>query len=183
MARLLNKVEKTEFFKNQMKGHHFYSVKKYVNSYDIIVLNNGDFIEIDKPSIKRELYYNDETPAPSTALNSFIEYNLFMSGCDRFEKWKKENENYQKNGFCVGNLLHAIGVSKKQTFPDEPNHKSYRLYYDFDKMDDLYFLDEQENNEFIRCFEELNNAFIKRLKTYYKRYSDKIITVGYWANR
>ena len=108
MARLLNKVEKTEFFKNQMKGHHFYSVKEYVNNYDIIVLNNDDFIEIDKPSIKRELYYNDETPAPSTALNSFIEYNLFMSGCDRFEKWKKENEN----GFCVGNLLHAIGYLK-----------------------------------------------------------------------
>ena len=56
MARLLNKVEKTEFFKNQMKGHQFYTVKEYVSNYDIIILNNGDFIEIDKPSIKKECY-------------------------------------------------------------------------------------------------------------------------------
>lgn len=40
-----------------------------------------------------------------------------------------------------------------------------------------------EEQEVIALIDELKMQYSKRLETYYKRYSNKIYTCGYWANR
>lgn len=180
MARLLTKQEKENFVKN--KGYCTLWYKDYLKNYEIIVLDNGDFIEINKPSVRSTLYYDDEYEAPSTALDSFISYNLFYSNLFyQMDKWIDDNKFYQENGFCIGNLLHRIGISKKQARTFVPTCKQFALYTNY--QDEYYLLSDKENKEFIQIILSLKEKYIKRLNTYYKKYSHKVTTHGYWANR
>ncbi len=129
------------------------------------------------------MYYDDEYPAPSTGLESFIHYNFTYSEFDRFDKWLKENEAYQKTGCCIGNLFHKVSISKISQYRDTPKVKWYEIYDDFERRDNYSPLTGKENLEFIEIMNELKENFIKRLETYYKKYSNKITTYGYWANR
>lgn len=44
-------------------------------------------------------------------------------------------------------------------------------------------LSTDEKKQILAAVEILKKDYKKRLKTYYKKYSDKIYTHGYWANR
>lgn len=181
MAKLLNKKEKISLLETDLKS--FANWNEWANKHDVIQLNNGELIIIDKPYIENTMYYNDETPAPDTELESFIHYNLIYSEFGRFDKWLKENEDYKKIGCCIGNLFHKVSISKINRFQDIPKVKWYEIYDDFERRDNYTPLSDEENKQFIKIMNELKENFIKRLKTYYKKYPNKITTYGYWANR
>lgn len=181
MAKLLNKVEKIDLLKTDLDN--FSSWKGWENKHDVIMLENGYLIIIDKPSIHSTMYYDDEYEAPSTKIDSFINYNLFRSYFDTFNKWIKDNEDYKKIGCCSGRLMHKVAISKCFQYTFSPKVHWYALYVDFDNQDMYELLSDEENEQFINIMYELKEAYIKRLKTYYKRYQNKISTYGYWANR
>lgn len=181
MAKLLNKIKKINLLKTDLL--HFVSWKGWENKHDVIMLENGYLIIIDKPSIHSTLYYDDEYEAPSTKLESFINYNLFHSIFDTFDKWIKDNEDYNKIGCCSGRLMHKVAISKECQYSNVPKSHWYHLYVDFDSQDMYELLSDDENEQFINIMYELKEAYIKRLNSYYKRYQNKISTYGYWANR
>ena len=45
------------------------------------------------------------------------------------------------------------------------------------------YLTDEETKEILQAYEQIKQDYEKRLRTYYKRYHDKITTHGYWANR
>ena len=181
MAKLLNKIEKINLLKTDLL--HFLSWKGWENKHDVIMLENGNLIIIDKPSINGTLYYDDEYDAPSTKIESFISYNLFHSIFDTFDKWIKDNEDYKRIGCCSGRLMQKVAISKECQYSDVPKSHWYHLYVDFDSQNMYELLSDEENEQFINIMYELKEAYIKRLNSYYRRYQNKISTYGYWANR
>lgn len=89
----------------------------------------------------------------------------------------------KKIGCCSGRLMHKVAISKCFQYTFSPKVHWYDLYVDFDNQDMYELLSDEENEQFINIMYELKENYIKRLKTYYKRYADKITTYGYWANR
>lgn len=155
-------------------------------NYIYLLSNNGDLIEVDKPKIDNVIYYDDERPAPDTDFESWMEYNLFYNfnrGEKSISKWTNDIKRYHEIGCCAGNLL------SHPTYFRYDGQFSYgmMLYADIDDMekhkDIAVELDDAETVEYINCIEALKADFIKRLTTYYKRYSHKIYAYGYWANR
>ena len=131
---------------------------------------NGSFVEIadSKPSIKNEIWYDDETEAPEVNCENFYNYN--KGGMPRY--YKKEGVHMFDRGTLK--LVPQYGEDNLDlatlSYEDSPNGP-YREVTD----DEL-----KQINDGI---EEVRKDYDKRLKSYYKRHQDKIVASGYWKNR
>lgn len=136
----------------------------YYKEYTFIKLR-GKLLNIGKrkPGIERTIYYDDETPCPKISYNFFEDYNM-------------------KRAF--GNLLNDEFFDIDLYF-----YKTNNIYYEFTSYLDWIrepkpeILTADEKKQILEVIEILKKDYRKRLKTYYKKYANKIYTHGYWANR
>lgn len=123
-----------------------------------------------KPSIRRDMYYDDEYAAPSTAMENWIAYNwrtapdLLDTDRNRFFLIK----NYCGKG---GDRLASIAACRR--WEEKP----------LTSCEPIREMTADEITAANAAIEEVRADYRKRLENYYKKYSDKIYTVGYWANR
>jgi len=146
--------------------------KEIMKSY--IVLRTDDslyvILNIDKPSIDKDLWFDDEEPIPKKTEELFVKYNLQMNG----SKFTRYNEDIEK-----GYLYNPYKGSKKGL-------ASILCRYRAENQDNFtYYRDLKEDEKtFINSIVTiLLDEYIERLKKYYKRYNDKIYCRGYWVNR
>jgi hypothetical protein len=69
-----------EFLALWLPTHSYYNTPKAqqdaFKQYQLYITNDGLILIFDRPTITSELLYDDETEAPSTELQNFINYNL-----------------------------------------------------------------------------------------------------------
>ena len=118
-----------------------------------------------KPSIESTLYYDDETKGPNTDWEGFYNYNM---------RYKFELYNLTHRGDEVLVLISQYGKNSDGLYCPRYMDK-YEWKGELITAEELTLI----NNAIL----EVKDDYIKRLKTYFKKYSDKIGTHGYWANR
>ena len=130
---------------------------------------DGWFVDVcrAKPTINSEMYYNDEYDAPSTAKESFINYNK-RNAPDTFDT--DRNKCYLRKQYWGQNGERLAAIECCRTW-DEPS------------TDVLRELTSAEMDTINAVITEVQADYMKRLETYYNRYANKISTHGYWANR
>lgn len=139
-----------------------------MNSYDIFKTddNFNIIIHYEKFGIDSDLYFDDEYEIPNKSEELFINYNM------------------QKiSRYCL-DLTTDVFVYKAYRNNDDcliPSQTGYgdRIY------DGTFvrFLTNEEKKIIQEIYEDIKSKYLKRLKNYYKRYSNKIYCIGYWANR
>lgn len=126
-----------------------------------------------KPTIDSDLWYDDETDGPDASkFEAFRAYNMRGKRFDLDEVTEGTRKVYiygkyttdRTNGKLKGWLTARIG--------DEPTHVGE---YREATADDIMAIKQG--------LSEIQQDFEKRLKTYWKRYSNKVHARGYWANR
>lgn len=157
-----------------------------IDKYDFYKTNDGLIIELEKVnkiSIDKTMWYDDETEGPEVTENNFIIYNRSNMPGRNLQAYLEEKENLQKNG-CASGRYDYKGIY----FQNIRNDKNYMVGCSwFDDKDNNYFvryLTEEEQKDFIQLQQEREKQYIERLKKYYKRYGQKYVrTEGYWVNR
>lgn len=184
--KLLSKKEALQEIARVRQEDSYITNEWLSKNYIYLLTNSGDLIEIDKPKIDNVIYYDDEKPTPDTGFESWKEYNLFYNfrrKSTNVDEWLEDIAAFNRTGCCSARLLQRPAYFKhKSSFCYEIS-----LYCDVDIQerykDVMVSLDDVETLQFITCMQTLKDDYIKRLQTYYKRYSHKIYTYGYWANR
>lgn len=90
-----------------------------------------------------------------------------------------DRETLEKYGYCIGGYerMYLTNCTNRDI-------ANISMYDDHSyKLGFKRYLTDDEAQEIKKLVELLKADYIKRLKTYYKRYGDKITTHGYWANR
>ena len=155
-----------------------------IDKYDFYKTNDGLIIELEKVnkiSIDKTMWYDDETEGPEATENNFIIYNRSNMPGRNLQAYLEEKENLQKNG-CASGRYDYKGIY----FQNIRNDKNYMVgcsWFD-DKDYFVRYLTEEEQKDFIQLQQEREEKYIERLKKYYKRYGQKYVrTEGYWVNR
>ena len=184
--KLLSRKEALQELAERRIGDNYITNDWLAKHYIYLLSNSGDLIEIDRPKITSVIYYNDELPAPSTDFDAWKEYNMvynFNDSSKAIDKWIEDVNHYREIGCCSGRLLlhptylrGADGYSHAMMLYTEPDFIESR-------KDIAIELNDAETAEYINCIQTIKEDYIKRLKTYYKKYPHKIYTYGYWANR
>lgn len=130
-------------------------------------ITNGSFVPVTgKPAIKSEMYYNDEFEAPDLTYEDFEKYNLRTNFRDFSEKLDTASWNYEFIPFRGANTKNDKLLTIRIT------------------TDENYNTISNEDVDIIkRALAEAKQKYQKRLKAYWKRYSGKVTSVGYYANR
>ena len=127
---------------------------------DDIVLEyeDGKYAILSCPQeyISRDLWFRDDNEMPSKSEELFIDYNL--------GDYSMEHKKYIMK---TGDFIYISDINYVRNALDE----IIRPLRD----------DEKELIE--AALNERKAKFIKRLKTYWKRYSNKVFVRGYWADR
>lgn len=157
-----------------------------VDTYDFYKTSDGLILELEKVnkiSITKDLYYDDETEDPGTSENVFLSYNRYNVPGRNLEEYLKEKENLKNNG-CASGRYDYKGIYFIQHYYNNDDIVACNW---FDEKDERYFvryLTEDETSDFVQLEKERKEQYIERLKKYYKRYGQKYVhTRGYWANR
>lgn len=136
----------------------------YIKEYAFIMLNNK-LVNIGKrkPGIERSIYYDDETPRPHITYDFFELYNMKTA----FGMYLKKNL-IDEDLALIKNYKYWFNVTR---------------YTYYNRTPDMIILTKDEKKQILAANKILVKDYEKRLKTYFKKYSDKIYTHGYWANR
>lgn len=149
-----------------------------IKSYDFYITADNYVLEIEKAnklSIRKELWYDDETDAPQVNFDNFLWQNRQVF--DRLEYLKE----------------HAKAVNDYLYILKNTNATSFIEYFTSWEIADNKFgyfksgiaqrpLTEEEKEDYIKILENRNDQYKIRLEKYFNRYKDKITTHGYWAN-
>lgn len=164
--------KKWYFDKNDHMNKHI--TQEFKQHYVIKTTDNYLIdINIDKPSIKSDIYYDDETEAPAKSYENFELYNLRLQNTPLNDESIKNIENlaiYKFNAKYNNNNTYYL-----------LRNRNYHYYYSDGEL--VRDLTEEEKADITKIYCEEKEAFIKRLKAYWKKYQDKIYCIGYWANR
>lgn len=155
-----------------------------IKKYDFYKTNDGLIIELEKVnkiSIDKTIYYDDETEAPKITENNFIIYNKSNMPARSLENYLEEKERLLNNGCATGKYDYN-GIYFKLNYI---NNDKIVCFDWFDEKDKYFkrYLTEDEQKEYIELMKNRQNEYINRLKKYFKRYGKHITTHGYWANR
>ena len=168
--------------------------EKWVGHYmrdDYLDMGGGHVVEIERPHIKSEFWYDDEYDSPLTDDEGqrkayFIAENMRYQFKDYgLAEWDRCNEELANGGWCSGRHLSEPFMAVW------PSGECYPVFF-YDR--DYAHIDEARGMvripmpaEQIDGLREVLDGqrakFEKRLETYWKRYSDKVCAHGYWANR
>ena len=161
----------------------------------IVEINNGDIVEIEKPSIDKDFCFGYGYCGISTEEDSdrahkaanyaathedyFLKKNL--EGIDSIiEGLQDDNKKvYKFLNYCSqqpGSKLKAFRITRWADSPEyEPGYWS--------NLRDLEELTTEERQALVKGYEEVRKAFVKRLNTYLKRYGlSKVRTWTYLSD-
>lgn len=141
-------------------------------------MKSSKYIDIDglfvdacdaKPSIRSTMYYDDEYDAPSTAMESFINYN-WRSAPEPLDT--ERNRFFLIKQYCGngGDKLASVMACRRWEEPCTSGEI-------------IRELTDSDIEAINAAIEEVRTDYRKRLESYYKKYAHKIGTYGYWANR
>ena len=180
--KLLNNEESMQVAKTLWDSEN---MQKYlVDRYDFYKTNDGLIIELEKVnkiSIDKTMYYDDETESPEVNEQNFIDYNRSNVPSHNLKDYLEEKENLQKNG-CASGRYDYNGIYFRLTYNNDDKVVHCNWHDDKDKYFKRY-LTKEEEQDFIDLIKERQEKYIERLKKYFKRYGKNITTHGYWANR
>lgn len=166
-----------KYYQQQAKQNYYYQ------------LDDGLVVVFERSSIESTMYYNDEYEAPSTALESFINYNMNHNFNDNgIASWIEMERDLRETGCCLGShskmwLAQYYNDDRKiLSLQTTVSHFDGNLYA-HESREFVRYLTDEETKEMLKAYEQIKQDYDKRLRTYYKRYHDKITTYGYWANR
>ena len=167
---------------------------EYSNRKMYFKAGDGTVCCIEKPNIVSTVWYDDECADPlgntdKSRWNGFVYYNMRQwDSYTYIDEWIQDEEYLKKNGCCCGRHA-SVPVLRK--FSD--NGAWVIDFYRRD--DDDYMVKKAEEkygsrpltDEEVAAIPDLYVAmaktFGKRLENYWKRYSDKVGSRGYWADR
>lgn len=154
--------------------------KYFFNKAWHYMTDDGYIISFERPRIESCMYYDDETEAPSTRFESFKHYNMFYNFNNSVDRWMEKEHDLRTKGCTYGNhaRMHLLVTNGSFTSIATVNN-----YYNEINPFKVRNLTDEEIQEIIEINNAMKTDYEKRLKTYYKKYSHKITTYGYWANR
>lgn len=166
-------------------------VRYYEGCGEYLDMGDGHIVEIEKPSIKSEFWYDDERDSPLTddeeqRKRYFIAENMRWQFKDfGLAEWDECERQLEEIGCCTGRHLSEPFLA---VWPDG------QCYPHFFGDEGSIKLDEARGMTRIpmtrgqidglrEVVDGQRAKFGKRLNTYWKRYGDKVCAHGYWANR
>ena len=155
-----------------------------IDKYDFYKTSDGLILELEKVnkiSIDKTIWYDDETEEPEATEKFFINYNMSNDPSRNLRNYLEEAERLRTNGCATGRYDYE-GIYFIQHYTGNENIVSCNWFDEKDKYFKRY-LTAEEQQEYIELMEERKQQYIERLKTYYKRYNKHIRVSGYWANR
>ena len=158
--------------------------KFIIDKYDFIIIKEGYYIvleKVNKLSIDKTMWYDDEGEAPENCEENFIYYNMKNRNPMRnIEAYLEEKERLEENG-C------ATGMYDYQGFYIETYREGKKVYisfYDNTTGRKIRYLTKEETKDFLKIMKARNEMYLERLKKYWKRYGKEHVSVsGYWVNR
>ena len=156
-----------------------------LKSYDFYKTKDGLILELEKVnkiSIEKTMYYDDETEAPEVTENNFILYNRYNVPGRNLEEYLKEKERLQTQGCATGQYDYK-GIYFTAHYYKHENVVACGWAHDKDERYFKRYLTAEEEKDFIELMNTRKEQYIERLKKYWKRYGDHVSTHGYWANR
>lgn len=175
-------------------------VAHFVKSRDVIKVAEGVYLEVDKPSIHSVIWYDDEYPDPFKYRTEDEKFNLFVAENMVFYNFVNIVDDYRENHDRHGGFKNNPEIFYKVD-PDNTWRKYKSMLSVYDRYDEyngdrdrelkyngfeggeIFEVKGDDLESLYECSVELKARFEKRLKTYWKRYRDKVVTRGYWANR
>lgn len=169
--RKLSKQEALEFWEKHDAEWANYNAK--TNNY--YETEHGDIIEVRHrlPSIRNTMFYDDEYDAPEVSFKNFESYNM-NSWLQEFAPF--ETEYYPFNEKYVAALKFICDHVYSACYL---NVEGWRHSF----KDGDILLTQEEIDILNAEIEKNKEDYKKRLRTYWKKYQDKVTTYGYWANR
>ena len=160
-------------------------MQKYAKStHDYYILSDGyilEFEKVNKRSLTTTFYYDDETEAPDVSFNNFVYYNRHNIPFNSLNEYLSEKKRLEEHGCATGKYDYK-GIYITTAYTGNEKIVSYNFY---DEKGNFFvrYLTQEEQEDFIKIAKQYENAYMERLKRYFKRYGDCIRTHGYWANR
>lgn len=155
-----------------------------IDKYEFYKTKDNLIIELEKVNkitIDKTMYYDDEMEAPIINENNFIIYNRHNIPGRNLEEYLQEKENLNTRGIATGRYDYK-GIYFVAHYYNNDDIVSCGWVDEKDKYFKRYLtLEEQE--DYIKIMRERKEQYIERLKKYFKRYNKNITTYGYWANR
>lgn len=122
-------------------------------------------MDLAKPNISSTMYYDDEQERPDKTEEQFIAYNLELN----LRQTVTENNRYMFYSYA------KCG--------DHPIVSYARRGWDLARDEEVRNITDAEFDQLKAVLDAHKAAYIERLRRYWKRYGDKVSTMGYWANR
>ena len=183
------------------QGSKAYERKYYMRS-DYLRFDDGLVARLEAPSIEDTIWYDDEYDDPlggNDRKSAWITCNMW----DAFGRWDRETEDFvlhhrydSKNADSWwGTIVHPDGswhfaegrrpylfdaYTKSRSYLEMNIHPSRTVDYSAYKVRDLT---DEELDAWFEIREQRKADFRDRLEKYWKRYSHKVHSRGYWANR
>lgn len=155
---------------------------------DFYILNDGLVLELEKVnkiSIDSHFWFDDEKPIPENSEALFLNENIKFHLPERnYNNYWEQWESLQSGKGATG-LYDYNGIQLRLNYSNN-NIIVYACYQAMRECDRAYFkrymtsLEVHDFNEIVKARQE---AYIERLKKYYKRYGSKVRCSGYWVNR
>ena len=164
--------------------------RKHYARLDYIAFDGG-VIQVYRPRIDHDIYYDDETPDPlGDTLESkkagFMAHNLRYNWRDfGISEWIEQTDMLDRIGCCAGWRINEPFIAMWPGGECNPHFTGHLSDIEFDEMRGMVRrpMTEEERGQLIEIMQGLREKYVKRLETYWKKYSDKIYSHGYWANR
>jgi hypothetical protein len=137
-----------------------------IKSSKYIVIGNT-FIDVcnSKPTIKKTIWYDDTQTDPGSSYESFIFANRYNMP-----------RELELTKYCE-----SLRLSPK--YGNRQNIELCGLTYNDNDSDRQREVTPEELKIINAAINEVKADYTKRLEAYYKKYSNKIYSMGYWADR
>ena len=169
--------------------------RKIYRARDYLVDEAGAVIVVCRPGIEKTVYYDDEYPNPLPRETDkrkayWMELNLERFDIfPGFSDWLKARDELRKDGYTTGTFLELPWLEWDTNRVPNSHIKLFKAPAHMQWADELpngwqrRTLTEDEIAQLEEVHEFMKARYIKRLETYWRRYSDQIASCGYWANR
>ena len=166
-------------------------VRFYEGCGEYLDMGDRHIVEIEKPHVKSEFWYDDEYDSPLTDDPEQRKAYFMAANMDTQFKdfglaaWDKCNRDLEEIGCCTGRYLSEPFLA---VWPSGECYPHFFYDRDFAHIDEARGMVRipmtvEQIDGLREVMDGQRAKFQKRLETYWKRYSDKVCAHGYWANR
>lgn len=191
---LMDKAEKAEHAAHLASSwgeKRFDSWLKYYMEDDYIALDDGVVIAVDHPGIDSDIWYDDECVDPlgdteESRKAGFMEHNLDRKLEDfGLAVWRRCRADLEDHGCCSGLYVSEPFVAVWGDGTARPVFLGHEDDFEANERRGMTRrpLSAEELGQLVGILDDLKARYVRRLETYWKRYSGKVASHGYWANR